>query len=215
MIKVTKGLLVQYALATPPMFLQFEFNPSSITRTRSITVNTGSTPATRGGYDFDSKSETPRASQGVNVNTESFTVKILLDATDRMNVKDPVAMTEGVQPEIDTIQVMLAPKTQSPEGVQTLSSLGKGEARAFSHHESASVLLFVWGTKILPVFMTQAQIDEKEYLPNLYPYRAEATLTLQIIESTNPFYNFETARQLVSASKYSVTTAASVIKELF
>jgi hypothetical protein len=63
------------------------------------------------------------------------------------------------------------------------------------------VLLFRWGPHTLPVFMTQAQIELKEFLPNLKPYRAEATLTLQIIESNNPFYVDELKRQFASAGQ--------------
>ncbi len=47
--------------------------------------------------------------------------------------------------------------------------------------------------------MTQAQFDVKAWLPNLVPYRAEATLTLQIIESNNPFYREELRRQFAPA----------------
>lgn len=219
MVKLTQGALVEYALSVPPLALFFEFNPSSITRTRSITVKTGGSRATRGGYDFTSPTETPRASQGVTVNAESFTVKILLDATDRMNdpshVGHEVVMAFGVQPELDTIRTMIEPKSQTPDGVQTLSALGKGSERAFARDESASVLLFVWGQHILPVFMTQVQIEEKAYLPSLVPYRAEATLTLQMIESNNPFHDVEVARQVVSAAMNTGLTAASSVGSLF
>jgi hypothetical protein len=205
-----KGALVEYALSIPPLVLVFEFNPETITRTRSVTVKTGGSPATRGGYDFISPTETPRASQGVTVSAESFSVKILLDATDRMNDGDTIASTFGVQPELDTIRCMVEPKSQSPAGVQMLSALGQGEARAFAQDESASVLLFVWGLHILPIFLTQAQIEEKAYLPSLIPYRAEATLTMQVIESGNPFYTVETARQVVGAALNTVSTVAGL-----
>ena len=77
------------------------------------------------------------------------------------------------------------------------------------------MLLFVWGVQILPVFMTQARIDVKEYLPTLIPYRAEATLTLQIIESNNPFYAVEVVRQIVGAALNTRATAVSAISGVF
>lgn len=219
MVKLTQGALVEYALSIPPLALFFEFNPSSITRTRSITVKTGGSRATRGGYDFTSPTETPRASQGVTVDAENFTVKILLDATDRMNdpshVAHPVVMEFGVQPELDTIFMMVEPKPQTPDGVQTLSALGQGSKRAVAPDVTSSVLLFVWGKRILPVFMTQAQIEEQAYLPSLVPYRAEATLTLQIIESNNPFHDVEMARKVVSAAMNTGVTAAAAVGSLF
>lgn len=200
-LRAQRGALIEYSNAAKPLELHFEFNPATISRTRSVTVKTGGAPGSRGGYDFKNKSEIRRASQGVTVNAESFSVKILLDATDRMDAGDPIATQMGVQPELDVIRSMLEPKIQTPDGARTLAALGQGDERAFSRQQVASVLLFKWGEQVLPVFMTQAQFEVKEHLPTLYPYRAEATLTLQVIESSNPFYEQELRRQFASAEQ--------------
>jgi hypothetical protein len=200
-LKVQRGFLVEYA--NMPLSLEFEFNPASISRTRSVTVTTGGAPGTRGGYDFAKLDEVARASQGVSVSAESFSAKILLDATDRMNAGDPRASQYGVQPEIDTLRCMVEPKSQLPGGARTLAALGQGDGRA--RQQYASVLLFVWGVQTLPVFLTQAQVEVKEYLPSLLPYRAEASLTMQIIESNNPFYEQELKRQFALAESLSET----------
>jgi hypothetical protein len=204
-LRPQRGALIEYGNAERPLELHFEFNPTTITRTRTITIKTGGAPGTRGGYDFSDRSETPRASQGVTVTPESFSVKILLDATDRMNAGDEQAAKNGIQAELDIIRSMLEPKVQTPEGARTLAAIGHGGERAFSRHQFASVLLFSWGVHTLPVFMTQAQIELKEFLPNLAPYRAEATLTLQVIESNNPFYVEELKRQFASAGQMGST----------
>ena len=73
------------------------------------------------------------------------------------------------------------------------------DERAFARDQYASILLFRWGVQELPVFLTQVQIEAKEYLPQLLPYRAEATLTMQIIESNNPIYQAELKRQFALA----------------
>jgi len=200
MINVTRGALVEYALSLPPLILLFEFNPKTITRTRQITITAGNAPGTRGGYDFTLPTETPRVAQGVSTQPESFTVNIMVDATDRMDSGDGIATTFGVEPELDTLRSMLEPKSQGPMGLQMLSSLGLGGDRAFQRHESASVLLFVWGTHIIPVFMTSMTVREIAHLPNLIPYRAEVDLGLQVIEGNNPFYLVEEVRQAVSAA---------------
>lgn len=215
MVKVTKGLLVEYALALPPTVLVFDFNPTSLTRNRTVTVKTGTAPGTRGGYDFLLPTETPRVSQGVSIEPETFTFTILLDATDRMAEGEVIATTFGVEPELDTLRTMLEPKAQGPGGVQTLASLGLGGERAFQRHQSASVLLFVWGSHILPVFLTSAKIEEKAYLPSLTPYRAEATLTLRVIESNNPFYMVEKVRQVIGAALNTSRTVSAAIGGLF
>lgn len=215
MINVTKGFLIEYALSIPPLVLVFEFNPQTLGRNRSITVTTGSTPATRGGYDFTLPTETPRVAQGVSVEPENFSVDILLDATDRMEKGDPIAGTFGVEPELDTLRTMVEPKSQGPGGFQMLSSLGLGGARAFQRSETASVLLFVWGTHALPVFLKGIDVTETSHLPSLIPYRATVKLSMQVIEGNNPFYAAEKIRQVMGAAMNTVGTAGTAIGGLF
>ncbi|MDW8323758.1 MAG: hypothetical protein RMK60_06635 [Burkholderiales bacterium] len=211
MINARRGFLIEYSLAVPPLVLAFEFNPQQLTRNRSINITLGATPATRGGYDFMLPTETPRVSQGVSVEPESFEVEILLDATDRMNGGDTTACTVGVEPELATLRSMVEPKTQGPGGVQVLASLGLGGARAFQRAESASVLLFVWGVHVLPVFLKAVDVTESAHLPSLAPYRATVRLTLQVIEGNNPFYLMEKVRQTAMAALNTGATAAAAI----
>ena len=215
MINTTKGALVEYALSLPPLILQFEFNPKSFSRTRTVNVTTGNAPGTRGGYDFFFPTETPRVAQGVQVEPESFSIEILLDATDRMNEGNAIATEFGIGPELDTLRTMVEPKSQGPGGVQMLAGLGLGEGRAFQRHESASVLLFVWGTHVLPVFLTSVQVDETAHLPNLVPYRANVTLSMQVIEGNNPFYDVEKVRQVAGAALHSATAIVDIVGGLF
>jgi hypothetical protein len=195
-LKVTRGLLKEYLDGGTPLELHFEFNPSTITRTRSIEIEyeKGQT----GPKDFKNAAEAARVAQSANVKAESFTLKILLDATDRMNACDSNAQTNGVQPELDILYSMVEPKLQAPGGASTLAALSDDSA---GKQPYPSVLLFTWGKQVLPVFMTQVQFEVKAYLPSLIPYRAEATLTLQVIQSRNEFYNTEIERMFNSATK--------------
>lgn len=210
-----KGMLVEYALAIPPLVLVFDFNPKEISRTRAITITAGSTPATRGGYDFALPTETARVSQGVSVQPETFSIDILIDATDRMNENHPIATTLGIEPELDTLRTMVEPKAQGPGGVQMLSSLGLGGTRAFDSSESASVILFIWGTHVIPVFLKSITIKEQAHLPTLIPYRATVTLSMQVIEGNNPFYEVEKIRQVIGAAINTGQTVAAAIGSLF
>lgn len=215
MLAPIKGFLVEYALSLPPLVLAFDFNPQSLTRNRSITITLGSTPATRGGYDFALPTETARVAQGVTVEPESFDIEILLDATDRMNDDDVLAREMGIQPELDTLRSMVEPKVQGPGGLQILAGLGFGGQRAFQRAQTASVLLLVWGSHILPVFLKGIEVAESAHLPSLTPYRATVRLNLQVIEGNNPFYQVEKARQVVGAALNTGRTAASAIGGLF
>ena len=204
LINLTRGILVEYGLSLPPLMLQFEFNPQTLSRTRSINITTGNAPGTRGGYDFSLPNETSRVAQGVTVDPESFSIDILLDKSDAMG--DPaspahaIAKQFGIEPELDTLRSMVEPKTQGPAGMQMLSDLGLGGSRAFQRDEHPSVLLFVWGTHILPIFLTSVQVEEVSHLPSLIPYRANVTLSMQVIEGNNPFYQVEKVRQMVGAA---------------
>jgi hypothetical protein len=209
-IKLNKGILLEYALSLPPLALVFDFNPQTISRTRTITLRVGNAPGTRGGYDFTLPTETPRVAQGTIAEPETLDVTILLDATDRMNDGNVIAGTLGVEPELATLRSMVEPKTQGPAGLQVLASLGAGSPRAFQRAEHASVLLFIWGTHVLPVFLTSVRVDEQAHLPSLIPYRAEATLSMQIIEGNNPFYLVEQVRLMaMSAVNLAQTVAGS------
>jgi hypothetical protein len=210
-----KGILIEYALSLPPLALVFDFNPQTLSRTRTLTLRAGNAPGTRGGYDFALPTETPRAAQGVTIEPETFNLTILLDATDRMDKGDPIASTLGIEPEIATLRSMVEPKSQGPGGLQLLASLGAGGERAFQRHQSASVILFVWGTHILPVFLTSVQLNEQAHLPTLIPYRAEATLSMQVIEGGNPFFTVEQVRQLAMAAINTAQTVAGAVSFSF
>jgi hypothetical protein len=191
-----RGVLFEYGFSMPPLGLVFEFSPESISRTRTVTIKTGDAPGTRGGYDFMSPLETPRASQGIEMKAETFTFDVLFDATDKMAAGDPIATQFGVQPQIDTLRSMIEPKTQGPGGIKTLAALGQGGARAFERQEVASVLVFGWGAQVLPVFLMTYTQKELLHLPNLLPYQAKVTITLQVIESRNPFFMADRVRQV-------------------
>lgn len=195
-----RGILFEYGLTLPPLALVFRFNPQEISRTRTVTVRTGNAPGARGGYDFLTPLETARVSQGVEMQAESFSITVLLDATDKMNEGDAIATTMGVQPQIDTLRAMAEPKAQGPGGVKVLSALGLPGARAFERQEVASVLIFAWGLQVLPVFLTSVSQRETLHLPNLMPYRAEMGLTMQVIESANPFFLADKVRQTMGTA---------------
>ena len=190
-----KGVLFEYGFSVPPLALIFDFNPQAISRSRSVTIKMGEAPGNRTGYDFMSPLETSRVAQGVEMAAESFSIDILLDATDQMAKGDAIAKLFGVQPQIDTLRSMVEPKAQGPAGLQTLAALGGGGARAFERQETASVLVFAWGLQLMPVFLTGVTQKEALHLPNLMPYRAEMGLTMQVIESNNPFTIAEKVRQ--------------------
>lgn len=208
MIRLVRGALYEYTEASARLALTFEFNPEYITRSRSVSLTFGSAPGATGGFGFRSPADTPRVAQGVAVEPEGLSLEILLDATDRMNEGDPLAGSRGVQPEIDVLRAMVEPKRQGPDGVQRLTGLGQGGGRAFERFEYPSVLLLVWGEHVLPVFLKSVEVKEVAHFPTLVPYRANVTISMQVIESDNPFFNAARQRQAASALQQSAVAVA-------
>ncbi len=165
MIKTAKGMLVEYALSLPPLLLEFEFNPESLTRSRSVSFDGSALPI----IDFTTPGEGNRIGQAASATAETITFEILLDATDKLSdTSHPmhaVATVSGVEPEIATLRSMVEPKVNGPGPFQMMASLTGGGAHAHERDEHLSVLLFVWGTHILPVFITSLSIDEQAHLP--------------------------------------------------
>ncbi|MEE8058710.1 MAG: hypothetical protein V3T17_12905 [Pseudomonadales bacterium] len=195
-IKFTKGILVEYTLSIPPLILQFEFNPENISYSRSVNIPKPDPYVSRLG--FCSPQEASRVSQGAIAQKEKMTVKVLLDATDRMNNDDFFARTLGVQPEIDTARLMVEPKVQGPGGVQVLASLAALAPRAIDKKRNVSVYLFLWGLNVWPVFVTNVNVEETHHFSNLVPYRAKLDLSLEVIEN-NAFYQAGDVRRILSS----------------
>jgi hypothetical protein len=200
MIKTAKGMLVEYALSLPPLVLEFEFNPETLTRSRTVSFDASALPIA----DFVTPGESNRIGQAASAAAETISFDILLDATDKL--ADPghpmhaVALVSGVEPEIATLRSMLEPKVNGPGPFQMMSALSGNGAHAHERDEHLSVLLFVWGTHILPVFCTSLSIEEQAHLPLLKPYRAKASISLQVLESTNPFYQVEQVQRMIMAA---------------
>ncbi len=201
-IRRERGVLIEYSMVSVPLIFAFEFNPATISRSRRLTIHANKAKSLPGSADFDNQSETQRVAQGASLEAETLTFRVLLDSTDRMNHGDPVAGMLGVQPEIDTLMSMMEPKEQAPAGVQRLAKIAAGDEKAVLHQRVPSVLVLKWGPHIMPVFMTDLSVDIKDYLPSLYPYRAEASITLELIEGQNPLCQIERMRQAVSAASH-------------
>ncbi len=135
---------------------------------------------------------------------ETFTINVLFDGSERVGAVGHL----GVQPELDVLRTMLEPKVQGPLGLRMLASLGATPAFGFQRDETVSVILFVWGTHVLPVFLTSVRVEEMQHLPSLVPLRAKATLTMQVIEGANPFWLAEQVRQLAGAAAFGPLAAA-------
>jgi len=182
--RLLKGAFVEYGLSIPPLIVTFQFNPVTISRSRS---NTFSVPGDGEGtlrqfHQRFSDLVTIRDLQKVKVEPETITsLEIRLDATDKMNEEDPIATQFGISPQLATLELMMYPKGES--------LLGQALGFSFTGGENPPMVLFVWGRKkILPVNITSMTIEEQEFTPDLNPIRAKVTVGLTVIEGKEPVY---------------------------
>jgi hypothetical protein len=197
--KILRGAFVEFGLSLPPCIVVFQFNPDTITRTRTATVQSPPTPRTNSGQNMDmvrkiqesSLFKDMRSGQTIVVNPETFAFDIRLDATDKLNEGDGLTENFGVTPQIATLERMMLPKNQSLLGGAIGALLG-GSTQSFSFCDDAKnppIILFVWGRKkVMPVNITNMTIHEQEFSADLNVTRATITVALQVIEGPNAPY---------------------------
>ena len=93
---------------------------------------------------------------------------IRLDAADAMEAGDPIAGEFGVLPALSVLEMMITPRSESFFG----GLLGLSANFGFGDRQSTPVLIFVWGRqRLYAVRLTDLNIEEVEYHPNLNPTR--------------------------------------------
>ena len=183
---LTKGALIEYTTNDIPLLLGFEFNPESITFSRNVIGLS---------KDTQSKDKDPdqTGSLGMVSDDITFSLKFLLDATDRMNEDIGLAPQFGIQPEIDVIERMATLQSSKSEGVLKLLTVTKKGGQ--SDQKKLPTILFVWGMRIIPCQVTECRVNNQAFLPGLIPYRATVDLSLTVMED-HKLYAAEQVRQL-------------------
>lgn len=180
-----QGVLVQVTTETIPLLLVFSLNPTNITYTRNIGIKTGD--------KGKGKNSQKVSGLGSDHNNMTFSMTIMLDATDQEGALQAL----GVEPQIAVLEQMTTIRSPDSPLSKLLKPLGIGGGNAISTSKPP-LLAFIWGPRVLPVYITQCTIQTKEHFPTLIPYRAEATLSLEVDES-HDLYAVEEARQMILA----------------
>lgn len=194
--KLLRGALVDSNLLQfPPLIVPFQFNPETIQRRRSAKLRD---PAARQGREQQTpKGEAMGEAQTTLVPPETLSMDVRLDATDDLEVGDPIAGEFGVMPALSALEMMMIPQSAS----LFAGLLGLSADFGFGNRQATPVLIFVWGRqRVLPVRLTEMSINEQEYNANLNPTRVTVSVTMQVLEGSNPFYLFtEAQRELLAA----------------
>jgi hypothetical protein len=191
--KLSKGALVDIDPAiVPPLLVQFQFNPETIQRRRSINLRP---PAAQEGHEtLAPQGQTLGEGQSTLSNPETISLEIRLDATDRLEQGDQATQQFGVLPDLSALELMSMPRPAS----QFAAQLGPSTDFGFAQ-EATPVLVFVWGRyRVYAVRITDLTINETEYSPELNPTRVIASLSLQVLESANVYTRFAAAQRALA-----------------
>ena len=184
--RLLKGALVELSqpfLGPVPNAIAFQYNPETLTRKLSPWKAPGTVDE-----DEDEKvaasaaTAAPSNAQPYDP-AESFTLSLVLDASDAMEEPDlhPVGARVGVAERIAALEMLLYPLGDSLLG-DAFAKLG-GDAEVVPRG-SVPVVLFVWGPgRVLPVRLTSFNVEEQAFNPDLYPIRAVVKVGLRVLTS--------------------------------
>jgi hypothetical protein len=196
----------------PPLIVFFQFNPATISRSRSAWVEMRDTTKAAepgqnlsvlqslSGRSLDISPIRFRNDQTVRVQQETINFDIRLDATDKLNDGDTIAEQFGIAPKLSTLEAMMLPKGQSLLGTAAAALLGGLATKVLFQDDDREppIILFIWGRKkILPVNITNMTIREEEFSTDLNPTRATVSVSLDVIEGPNVPFLYSTAMREV------------------
>jgi hypothetical protein len=174
-----RGFLANITML-PPLILTFQFNPASVSDNKA--VNYADRAATLSG------NAPGKVYTGGGHRTISFELK-LHGLEQGGNALNPTPLDNGVSTELAKLRSFLYPKA---DAWAAMSSLLGGAAASGKRLASPPTCYFGMGLKILECVVTDIQITETQYNSMLAPVRADATVTLAVIEDDgNALYQFD------------------------
>lgn len=192
--RLTKGALVDIdPMIVPPLIVQFQFNPETIQRKKTISLRDPS--PLKGHEDRAPLGQTLGEAQSTTTSPETIAIDIRLDASDRLEQADPATRQFGVLPDLSALELMATPRPPSPFFAQ----LGLSSDLGFSGQDATPVLVFVWGRfRVFAVRITDLTINETEHSPDLNPTRVIASLSLQVLEGANVYTRFAAGQRAIA-----------------
>lgn len=210
--RILRGAFVEFGVSLPPLIVVFQFNPLTISRTRTATIPKPDTiEAKQGAQNLGfiqqiikskAKSLVEFRAGTITVNPETLSFDIRLDATNGLNEGDSITEQFGIAPQLSTLELMMLPKSQSPIGgaVSALLGGGTGSFAFFDDAKNPPIILFIWGRKkVLPVNITNMTVKEEEFSTDLNPIRATVSVSLEVMEGPNaPFMYTQGLKEAMS-----------------
>jgi len=199
--RLTKGAIVAIDPMNPlASVIIFQYNPVQISRQLEARSAGG------GG-----RSSEPYRLAGAPKETITLN-EVILDATDQLEMSDPIAGSMGIYPQLSALEMLLYPKSSLVIANTIMLALGTIELI----QPDAPLTLFIWGAKrVVPVRISSFSITEERYDPNLNPIAAKVNLGLQVLSYndlsvTHPGYYVFLAHQIVKETMAVVGSVGNI-----
>ena len=164
--RLMKGAIIGIDPFNPvSSMIPFQYNPEKLTRTLN--------PQFSG--EGGDKSEALRLKGAPE---ETISLEVEIDATDQLEKGDARAAMTGILPQLAALEMLIYPK--SAHVIASTAMLATGMMEVVP--PAAPLTLFVWGPqRVLPVRITQFNINEEAFDPKLNPIRAKISLGLKVL----------------------------------
>lgn len=182
---VLRGFLANLEVS-PPLIVTFQFNPESISDNKTVNYRDSKTGlcGTAPGKTYT----------GGGDRTINFKIK-LHGLEQGTNLLNPTGIDNGIGTELAKLRSFLYPATDAWAAVGALASDGGRRIK------SPPTCLFGFGLKLLECVVKEIKIQETQFNYLLAPVRAEADITLSVIENAgDPLYEVDKQRRNVLAA---------------
>ncbi len=109
---------------------------------------------------------------------ETIKAEIEIDATDQLAASNPVAVSLGIGPQLAALELLAYPSSTVLIANEVLSLLGTVEILPMD----SALTVFAWNAqRIAPVRITDIDVTEEAFDPQLNPIRAKVSLGLRVL----------------------------------
>jgi hypothetical protein len=158
-------LTLDPTLGVPLNTIQLQYNPDTLTRSlkpQSVA-------------DEPDRTEILRL-KGPPI--ETIKCEIEIDASDQLANSDPTTVAMGIQPQLSALELLVYPSSTTLIVNEVLSLIGTIEILPME----TALTVFAWSTqRITPVRITDMEITEQAFDPQLNPIRAKISLGMRVL----------------------------------
>lgn len=136
---------------------------------------------------------------------ETFQLEAEVDATDQLEVADPIAIEEGIQPILAALETVIYPSISQLNNNNRLARMGIIEIAPME----SLLTLFIWSkNRIVPVRFTDFSITEEAFDVNLNPIRAKINLSMRVLsiddlgfdhQGSSLYMNYQKSKERLAA----------------